>query len=71
MELETGTDELLARLEDGVVTLTLNRPESRNALSDTLSPALRRMLGRLAAMDDARCVVVTGSGAAFCAGGDV
>lgn len=71
MQLDTGTDELLAHLEDGVVTLTLNRPESRNALSDTLSPAFRRTVARLAEMDEARCVVVTGSGTAFCAGGDV
>ncbi|MEN8159426.1 MAG: enoyl-CoA hydratase-related protein, partial [Myxococcota bacterium] len=71
MDLETGTDELLATLVDGVVTLTLNRPHARNALSDTLSPALRRMFVRLAEMPEARCVVLTGAGTAFCAGGDV
>jgi enoyl-CoA hydratase/carnithine racemase len=69
--LDTGTDELLATLEDGVALLTLNRPESRNALSDTLSPALRRMFARLPEMPEARCVVLTGTGTAFCAGGDV
>jgi enoyl-CoA hydratase/carnithine racemase len=69
--LDTGTDELLATLEEGVALLTLNRPGSRNALSDTLSPALRRMFARLRDMPEARCVVVTGSGTAFCAGGDV
>ena len=71
MKIETGTDELLATLEDGVATLTLNRPEARNALSDTLSPALRRTFARLGEMEEARCVVVTGAGRAFCAGGDV
>jgi len=70
-KLETGTDELLATLEEGVALLTLNRPDSRNALSDTLSPALRRMFARLRDMPDARCVVITGAGTAFCAGGDV
>ena len=69
--LDTGTGELLATLEDGVVLLTLNRPESRNALSDSLSPALRRMFARLPEMPGARCVVLTGAGTAFCAGGDV
>jgi enoyl-CoA hydratase/carnithine racemase len=69
--LDTGTDELLATLEDGVALLTLNRPASRNALSDTLSPALRRMVGRLRDMPEARCVVLTGTGPSFCAGGDV
>lgn len=71
MQLDTGTDELLATLEEGVATLTLNRPDSRNALSDQLSPALRRMFARLAELPEARCVVVTGTGNAFCAGGDI
>ena len=69
--LDTGTDELLATLEDGVAWLTLNRPESRNALSDTLSPALRDLFERLPEMPEVRCVVLTGAGTAFCAGGDV
>jgi enoyl-CoA hydratase/carnithine racemase len=71
VELETGTDELLATLEDGVAWLTLNRPQSRNALSDTLSPALRRLFAALRERPEARCVVITGAGTAFCAGGDV
>jgi enoyl-CoA hydratase/carnithine racemase len=71
MDLETGTEELLATLEDGVVWLTLNRPASRNALSDTLSPALRQMFARLPDEPTARCLVLTGAGTAFCAGGDV
>lgn len=70
-ELDTGTDELLACLEDGVAVLTLNRPEVRNALSDTLSPALRRMIARLSEDERARSILVTGAGSAFCAGGDV
>ena len=71
MDIETGTPELLATVEDGVATLTLNRPEARNALSDSLSPALRQTFARLAEMEQVRCVVVTGTGTAFCAGGDV
>jgi enoyl-CoA hydratase/carnithine racemase len=69
--LETGTEELLARLDDGVAVVTLNRPEARNALSDTLSPALRQMMARLRDDPEVRCVVLTGAGTAFCAGGDV
>lgn len=69
--LETGTDELLARIEEEVAVLTLNRPKVRNALSDTLSPALRAMIARLSKEPAARAVVVTGAGPAFCAGGDV
>ena len=70
-EIETGTPELLARLEDGVAVLTLNRPEVRNALSDTLSPALRRTFAALAEDRRVRAVLLTGAGKAFCAGGDV
>ena len=69
--LETGTPELLAFLEDGVAVLTLNRPEVRNALSDTLSPALRRTIGALKDDPRARAVLITGAGNSFCAGGDV
>ena len=69
--LDTGTDQLLATLDDGVAVLTLNRPEVRNALGDTVSPALRRTLALLRDEPDARCVVVTGAGRAFCSGGDV
>ena len=69
--LETGTEELLARIEDGVAVLTLNRPEVRNALSDTLSPALRRIFASLREDARVRAVLLTGAGQAFCAGGDV
>ena len=68
---ETGTGELLCRIEDGVAVLTLNRPEARNALSDTLTPALRRKIADFSVEPRVRVVVITGSGAAFCAGGDV
>ncbi len=69
--IDTGTPELLGQLDDGVAILTLNRPESRNALSDELSPAMRRIFPRLAEDDAVRSVLITGAGTAFCAGGDV
>jgi 2-(1,2-epoxy-1,2-dihydrophenyl)acetyl-CoA isomerase len=69
--LDTGTDQLLCSLEDGVATITLNRPERRNALSDQLTPALRQTLLTVEADPAVRCVVITGAGRAFCAGGDV
>jgi len=69
--LDTGTDQLLATLEDGVATLTFNRPEVRNALGDIVSPALRRMIAQTAEDPEVRCVVLTGTGTSFCAGGDV
>ena len=70
-QIETGTDELICSIEDHIATLTLNRPEKRNALSDRLTPALRASLLDLEASPDVRVVVITGTGEAFCAGGDV
>lgn len=69
--IDTGTNELLCELEDGVGTVTLNKPDKRNALGDILTPALRAVLPVLE--EDERCgaVVITGAGRAFCAGGDV
>ena len=69
--LHTGTDELLATLDDRVATLTLNRPNKRNALSDQLTPALRQILLDLELREDVGCIVITGAGSAFCAGGDI
>jgi enoyl-CoA hydratase len=56
---------------DGVVTLTLDRPEKRNALSTALRDRISDALDALAADEDARVVVVTGSGSVFCAGFDL
>jgi enoyl-CoA hydratase/carnithine racemase len=69
--VETGTDQLLCEVEDGVATITLNRPEKRNALSNELTPALRQTLLTVDADPAVRCVVITGAGHAFCSGGDV
>jgi 2-(1,2-epoxy-1,2-dihydrophenyl)acetyl-CoA isomerase len=69
--LDTGTDDLLARVEDGVAIVTLNRPERRNALTGAMLKALAGVLAGLEADDDVACVVLTGAGGAFCAGGDV
>ena len=69
--IETGTSELLCSIEGGVATLTLNRPEKRNALSENLTPALRTMLIDLDLDSEVRCLVVTGAGKSFCSGGDV
>jgi enoyl-CoA hydratase/carnithine racemase len=55
----------------GVVTITLNRPEKRNALSIALRDAISDALDSLAADEAVRCVVITGAGPAFCAGFDL
>jgi enoyl-CoA hydratase/carnithine racemase len=69
--IDTGTNELLCVVRDRVAIITLNRPEARNALSDHLSPALRRMIRSCGENPGVGAVLVTGAGTAFCAGGDV
>lgn len=63
--------DLLEHFEDGVLTLTLNRPEVRNCLTPQLSYALTDAARRAAEDLSVRCVVLTGAGNTFCAGGDV
>ena len=65
------TDLLLRADRGGVATLTLNRPERFNALSDALLAALGEEFGRLAAEENVRCVVLGASGRAFSAGHDL
>jgi len=65
------SDELLFDLRDGIATLTLNRPERLNAMSGPMLDALLARLVQVADDGDVGCVVLTGSGRAFCAGGDV
>lgn len=55
----------------GVVTLTLNRPQAFNALSEAMIDALTRAFEALAADDTLRAVVIAGAGRAFCAGHDL
>lgn len=69
--LDTGSEELLARVDDGVAVVTFNRPARRNALTPEMLDALARVLAELEADEAVGCVVLTGAGGAFCAGGDV
>jgi 2-(1,2-epoxy-1,2-dihydrophenyl)acetyl-CoA isomerase len=63
--------DLIETVEDGVATLTFNRPERMNALSTPIMEGLLHGLPRLAGDPAVRVVVLTGTGRAFCAGGDV
>src|SRR6266478_1819171 len=66
--IDTGTDELLCEIADRVAIITLNRPEARNALSDRLTPALRRMIKLRGDDPNVGAILITGAGGAFCAG---
>jgi 2-(1,2-epoxy-1,2-dihydrophenyl)acetyl-CoA isomerase len=69
--IETGTPDLLAHLDDGVLTLTLHRPQARNAMSRAMNEALASQLAAAELDPQVRSIVLTGAGQAFCAGGDV
>ncbi|HIF66079.1 MAG TPA: enoyl-CoA hydratase [Acidimicrobiia bacterium] len=68
---DTGTDDINTEVIDGVMRITLNRPERRNAMSDGMLQGLVASLGDAEVATDVGAVVVTGAGGAFCAGGDV
>ena len=65
------TEQLIETIEDGVMTLTMNRPEARNALTGEMGAALAEAVQRGAHDSKVRVLVLTGAGGAFCAGGDV
>ena len=65
----TGTSHLKADLADGVLTLTLNRPEARNALTVEMLDVLSRQLALAEVVAGVRCIVLTGAENVFCAGG--
>lgn len=69
--ITTGTPDLLATLDAGVLTLTLNRSDARNAMSRAMNQALQQQLAAAEFDPAVKCIVLTGAGKGFCAGGDV
>ncbi|RMF06150.1 MAG: enoyl-CoA hydratase [Alphaproteobacteria bacterium] len=67
MSFETITTEI----SDGILTLTLNRPEILNAFNRTMLSEMLQALDQADANDDVRAIIVTGAGRAFCAGADL
>jgi 2-(1,2-epoxy-1,2-dihydrophenyl)acetyl-CoA isomerase len=68
MEMETID---VTRSGDGVVTITLNRPEKKNAINATMWVELLATFREITSRDDDRAVVITGAGGAFCSGADL
>ncbi len=62
---------VLVDVVDGIATLTLNRPDRLNSFAGRMREEIADRLEELAALDEARVIVVTGRGRAFCAGADV
>src|SRR6266571_3396630 len=69
--IDTGTEDLRAEIDSGVAVITMNRPDRRNAFSQAMVSALGAVLARVETDEAVGCVVLTGAGGAFCAGGDV
>src|SRR5215216_2565704 len=66
-----GFEEILYTVADGVLTITLNRPERLNAFTPRMADELIEAFDRADADDDVRAIVVTGAGRGFCAGADL
>jgi enoyl-CoA hydratase/carnithine racemase len=68
--LDTGSAEVSCQLEGRVARVTLERPEARNALTLGMKQALAALVPALGADPRVGCVLLTGAGGSFCAGGD-
>lgn len=64
-------DTLIVERSEGVVTVTMNRPEKKNAANTTMWRELQATFGEIAHRTDDRVVVLTGAGGAFCSGADL
>jgi enoyl-CoA hydratase/carnithine racemase len=71
MTSDTDAPPILSSVHDGVLTLVLNRPARKNALTDDAWELLFQHLSAASVDDDIRCVVLTGADHTFCAGADI
>ncbi len=71
MNVETGAPLVLQTLEDGILTLTMNRPKQRNALSRPLMAAMQAALDDAHETEAVKVIVLAGEGPGFCAGHDL
>ena len=71
MNVETGAPLVLQSLENGILTLTMNRPKQRNALSRPLMAAMQAALDDAHETETVKVIVIAGEGPGFCAGHDL
>ena len=65
------SEDLLTEVKDGVLVITINRPEAKNAMNKAAAEGIAAALDRLDAEDDLRVAVLTGAGGTFCSGMDL
>jgi len=68
---EESFEQIITEMADGVLTITLNRPERLNAWTAQMGRELTEAFDRADADDEVRAIIVTGAGRAFCAGADL
>lgn len=64
-------DEILYAVDDGIATITINRPEAMNSVTDEMLAHFQNCVNQTIVDDGVRAVILTGTGRAFCAGTDV
>jgi enoyl-CoA hydratase len=65
------SEEVLVSVADGIIEVTINRPEARNAMSKAAAEGISAAMDRLEADADLRCAILTGAGGTFCSGMDL
>lgn len=65
------SEEVLTRVEDGVLIVTINRPEAKNAMTQAAAEGIAAAMDRLDSEDDLRVGILTGAGGTFCSGMDL
>lgn len=65
------TEEVLTEVDDGVLIVTINRPEAKNAMTKAAAEGIAAAMDRLDAEDDLRVAILTGAGGTFCSGMDL
>ena len=65
------SEELLVSVEDGIMTMTMNRPQAKNAMNKSMSHAIAEAVDRFEADAEIRVAILTGAGGSFCSGMDL
>jgi len=65
------SEQVLVAVNDGILEVTINRPEARNAMTKAAAEAISAAMDRLDAEGELRCAILTGAGGTFCAGMDL